>query len=62
MITHERCASQDGYTPLHLASYHGYVDVATLLIRKKAPLDLKDKVRRTNTTVRESRFEPRVRA
>ena len=59
MITHERCASQNGYTPLHLASYDGYVDVARLLIEMNAPLDLNDKVRRTNTTVRESRSEPR---
>ena len=35
---------QDGWTPLHLASYNGHMDMAVLLVEKGADLNAKNEV------------------
>ena len=36
---------QDGNTPLHYASSHGHTELCALLLRAKADVEAKDKVR-----------------
>ena len=44
LLTSQGFPPQNGYTPLHAASFKGHTAVAMLLIKSQAKLDIKDNV------------------
>ena len=42
MVVHANCCNADGITPLHVATLRGYVDIADLLLKKRAQPSVKN--------------------